>query len=169
MKYKLWFNIDWHSLTICLRTPVATSLLHQQQEYIVMTAIRQTLTVGIFFNSILQTKTYWPSFVTTMTLTFHIVVIVAHVGVLSEQRGAGRGGDAAADPVHTHLLLQALDPAWALQADVYNFSKDLNCCGDKMVRQHSGKPADVLFYKLINQKRIWRTVEALRDKAARAE
>lgn len=47
-------------------------------------------------------------------LTFHIVVIITHVCVLCEQGGAGGSGDASTDPLHAHLVLQALDPARAL-------------------------------------------------------
>lgn len=71
-------------------------------------------------------------YVITIALTFHIVVIVAHVGILCEQSGAGGGGDAPTDPLHAHLLLQALDPAWALQTDVNHFAKDLHCCRGTM-------------------------------------
>lgn len=45
--------------------------------------------------------------------TLH-VKLVSHVVVLGEQRGAGGGGDAATDPLHTHLFFQTLDPARAL-------------------------------------------------------
>lgn len=63
-------------------------------------------------------------------LTFHVVIIVTHVCVLSKQGGAGRGGDASTDPLHAHLLLQTLDPAWALQTDVNHLAKDLQCNQD---------------------------------------
>lgn len=63
-------------------------------------------------------------------LTFHVVIIVTHVCVLSEQGGAGRGGDASTDPLHAHLLFQTLDPAWALQTDVNHLAKDLQCNQD---------------------------------------
>lgn len=59
--------------------------------------------------------------------TFHIVIIVAHIRVLSKQSGAGRGGDASTDPLHTHLVFQTLDPAWTLQTDVNFLAKDLQC------------------------------------------
>lgn len=64
----------------------------------------------------------WPSL-----LTFHIVIIVAHVRVLCEQGGAGRGGDASTDPLHTHLFLQTLNPAGTLQTDVNHLTEDLQC------------------------------------------
>lgn len=57
--------------------------------------------------------------------TLH-VKLVSHFVVLSEQRGAGGSGDAATDPLHTHLLFQTLDPARTLHLDVYSFPHHLN-------------------------------------------
>lgn len=65
-----------------------------------------------------------------VTLTFHIIIIITHVCVLCEQGRAGRGGDASTDPLHAHLVLQALDPAGALETDVDHFAEDLQYCGD---------------------------------------
>lgn len=64
----------------------------------------------------------WPSL-----LTFHIVIIVAHVCVLCEQGGACRGGDASTDPLYAHLLLQTPDPAGTLETDVNHLVKNLEC------------------------------------------
>lgn len=63
-----------------------------------------------------------------MIITRHTlhVKLVSHVVVLGEQCGAGGSGDAATDPLHTHLLFQTLDPAAALQTDVYGFPQNLN-------------------------------------------
>lgn len=63
-------------------------------------------------------------------LTFHIIIIITHVCVLCEQGRAGRGRDASTDPLHAHLVLQALDPAGALETDVDHFAEDLQYCED---------------------------------------
>lgn len=60
-------------------------------------------------------------------LTLHIVIILAHVCVLSKQCGAGGGGDASTDPLHTHLFLKALNPTGTLQTDVNQLAKYLQC------------------------------------------
>lgn len=57
--------------------------------------------------------------------TLH-VKLISHFIILCEQCGACRGGDAATDPLHTHLLFQTLDPARALQLDVYGLPHHLS-------------------------------------------